>query len=67
MSCLSWKVIATVGLWRSDQVVFFCSNSLVRGSFNYQLDNSESVTLGDNLLSDCLYQVGMCVSVLIVN
>lgn len=63
MSCLPWKAIANVGLWQSDQVVFFCSNSLVRGSFNYQLDNGESITVREKSVRDCLYQVGMCVSV----
>ena len=37
--------MAAVGLWRTDQVVFFCSNSLVSGSFTYQLDNGESITI----------------------
>lgn len=63
MPCLPWKAIATVGLWQSDQVVFFCSNSLVRRSFNYQLDNGESITVREKSVRDCLYQVGMCVSV----
>lgn len=63
MPCLPWKAIANVGLWQSDQVVFFCSNSLVRRSFNYQLDNGESITVREKSVRDCLYQVGMCVSV----
>lgn len=66
MSCLPWKAMATVGLWRSDQVVFFCSNSLVRGGFNYQLDNVESITLGEKSIEGLLVS-GWHVCVLIVN
>lgn len=54
MSCLPWKAIATVGLWQSDQVVFSCSNSLVRGSFNYQLDNGESITVREKSIEGLL-------------
>lgn len=53
MSCLPWKVTATVGLWRSDQVVF-CSNSLVSGSFTYQLDNGESITTREKSIEGLL-------------